>query len=71
LRSLYFAVAQLVKLFRFLHYGLAVVLVLVGLKMILSERFNIPTAITLGVVAMVIVVSIAVSMLFPERNAAA
>jgi tellurite resistance protein TerC len=70
LRSLYFAVSGLMKVFRFLHYGLSVVLVLVGLKMILSEHFEIPTAITLGSVAGVLLISILVSVIFPaDTNA--
>ena len=68
LRSLYFAVSGLMKVFRFLHYGLSVVLVLVGLKMVLSEHFEIPTAITLGSVAGVLLISILVSMIFPAES---
>ncbi len=70
LRSLYFAVSGLMKLFRFLHYGLALVLVLVGLKMIASGRVEIPIAATLGVVAAVILTSIAFSVAFPAKNLA-
>jgi tellurite resistance protein TerC len=65
LRSMYFAVSGLMKIFRFLHYGLAVVLVLVGLKMLLADYFHIPIAATLGVVAGVILISIALSLAFP------
>lgn len=68
LRSLYFAVAEMMKLFRFLHYGLAVVLILVGLKMITSEHYRVSTVVTLGVVAGVILVSILGSVVFPERE---
>jgi tellurite resistance protein TerC len=65
LRSLYFAVSGLMKVFRFLHYGLAVILILVGSKMLAGDRFRIPTAATLGIVAGVLLISIAVSMAFP------
>jgi tellurite resistance protein TerC len=51
LRSMYFAVSGLMKVFRFLHYGLALVLILVGLKMLVADYFRVPTAATLGVVA--------------------
>ncbi len=44
LRSMYFAVSGLMKIFRFLHYGLAVVLVLVGSKMLASDYVRIPIA---------------------------
>lgn len=68
LRSLYFAVAELMKLFRFLHYGLAVVLILVGLKMITSEHYRVSTLVTLGVVAGVIAVSMIASVIFREKD---
>lgn len=66
LRSMYFAVAGLMKVFRFLHYGLAVVLILVGVKMLLSDYFRIPIHATLGVVAGVLLVSVVLSIAFPE-----
>jgi tellurite resistance protein TerC len=68
LRSLYFAISGLMKMFRFLHYGLAAVLVLVGTKMLLSDRFHLPTGVTLGAIAGVLVVSVTGSILFPARK---
>lgn len=65
LRSMYFAVSRLMKVFRFLHYGLAAMLVLVGSKMIMVDYFRIPTSATLGIVAAVLLISIAVSAIFP------
>lgn len=65
LRSLYFAVSGLIKIFRFLHYGLGVVLVLVGVKMVASDYFKVPIAATLSVVAAIILISVALSMAFP------
>jgi tellurite resistance protein TerC len=70
LRSMYFAVSGLMKAFRFLHYGLALVLVLVGLKMITADYFPIPTLVTLGVVAVVLAVSVVVSVTYPGRKPA-
>jgi len=67
LRSMYFAVAGLMKIFRFLHYGLALVLILVGLKMLIDDYYPIPIAITLGVVAGVVAVSVVASVLIPAR----
>jgi tellurite resistance protein TerC len=66
LRSMYFAISRLMKLFRFLHYGLAVMLVLVGMKMLTAEYYRIPTLAMLGVVAGVILISIAISAVFPS-----
>ena len=68
LRSMYFAVSGLMKIFRFLHYGLAVVLVLVGLKMLLSDYFRVPITVTLAVVAAVLLVSIAISVAYPAKT---
>ncbi len=68
LRSMYFAVAGLMKIFRFLHTGLALVLVLVGLKMITGDRFPVPTHVTLGIVAGVLAVSITASVMFPKKG---
>ena len=69
LRSMYFAVSGLMKVFRFLHYGLALVLILVGLKMIIADRFPVPAHVTLGVVAGVLLVSIVASIAFPAKSA--
>jgi tellurite resistance protein TerC len=67
LRSMFFAVAGLMKIFRFLHYGLAVILILVGVKMLLGDYFEIPIGVTLGSVALVLVVTIALSIAFPAK----
>jgi tellurite resistance protein TerC len=71
LRSLYFAVSGLMNTFRFLHTGLALVLVLAGLKMIASDRFPIPTLVALAVVAGVLAVSVVASVMFPEKSSGA
>ena len=68
LRSMFFAISGLMKVFRFLHYGLAVVLILVGLKMIAADYFRVPIAATLGVVAGVLLTSILLSTAFPVIN---
>lgn len=70
LRSMYFAVSGLMKVFRFLHYGLAVVLMLVGVKMLASDYFKIPIHDTLAVVAAVLLISILLSVAFPEKGKA-
>jgi len=68
LRSMYFAVSGLMKVFRFLHYGLALVLILVGLKMITADYFLVPTLVTLGVVGGVLLLSIAASIALPAKS---
>lgn len=69
LRSLYFALAGVVKLFRFLHYGLALILGFVGTKMVIVDLYKIPIALSLCVIAAILVVSIALSVAFPKREA--
>jgi len=70
LRSLFFAVSGLMKAFRFLHTGLALILVVVGVKMMAADYFKVPTLAMLGVVAAVLTVSIVASILIPapERH---
>jgi tellurite resistance protein TerC len=62
LRSMFFAVSGLMKMFRYLHTGLAVILVLVGAKMIAADYFKVPTLAMLGAVAGVLAVSLAASV---------
>ncbi|MGA7890858.1 MAG: TerC family protein [Candidatus Sulfotelmatobacter sp.] len=71
LRSMYFAVSGFMKAFRFLHTGLGLVLILVGLKMVTSDRFPIPTLVTLAVVAGVLAGSVIASVMFPENTSRA
>jgi tellurite resistance protein TerC len=68
LRSMYFAVSQLMRVFRFLHVGLALVLVLVGLKMIAADYYRVSTLVTLGVVASVFAVSVLASIAYPAPS---
>jgi tellurite resistance protein TerC len=68
LRALYFALAGVMNVFHFLHYGLSVILIFVGVKMILSHWFKIPIGIALGVVAGVLIVSVAASLIWPEKK---
>jgi tellurite resistance protein TerC len=69
LRSMYFAVSRLMKIFRFLHTGLALILVLVGVKMILANYVHVPTMLTLSVIALVLLISVAASLAFREKAA--
>jgi tellurite resistance protein TerC len=50
LRALYFALAGLIGLFKQLHYGLAIVLMFIGAKMVASRFIEIPITVTLGVI---------------------
>jgi tellurite resistance protein TerC len=68
LRSMFFAVSGLMKVFRFLHNGLALVLIVVGLKMMTAHYFRVSTLATLGIVAGILIVSIAASVLVPQKQ---
>ncbi|HUJ09845.1 MAG TPA: TerC family protein [Verrucomicrobiae bacterium] len=68
LRSLYFALKGAMDMFHRLHYGLSVILVFVGAKMILSHYFQIPIGVALSVVAAILIVSIAASLIWPEKK---
>ena len=70
LRSLYFALSGLMKLFHYLNYGLAVVLMFIGAKMLVSFRYNIPTWIVLTVIAGVLAISVIASLLTPKKRSA-
>jgi len=62
LRSLYFALAQMMNRFQYLHYGLSLILILIGLKMIGSHYVSVPTEWMLGTVLGVLCVSVAASL---------
>lgn len=75
LRPLFFLLAGLVKIFRFLQYGLAVVLVLIGIKMVVEEAadtfgFHLPEImeapfLSLAVISVVFTIAIIFSKMFP------
>src|SRR4029077_7920460 len=58
LRSMYFALAGMMEMFRYLHYGLSLILIFVGGKMLVSHYLEIPTVVALGSVAGVLLISV-------------
>jgi len=64
LRALYFALADILPRFRFLHQGLAAILIFVGVKMLASERRQIPTHISLSVIAGILALTVLASLLY-------
>ncbi len=68
LRALYFALAGIMVLFRFLSVGLSVVLMFVGGKMLISEVYHVPVGWSLGVIAGVMAASIGASLIFPSKE---
>lgn len=68
LRALYFAMAGLMKLFYYLKYALGIILAFVGVKMLIADLVDLPNLLALGIIALIFVVSIVLSILFPPKN---
>jgi tellurite resistance protein TerC len=68
LRSMYFALAGMMEMFEYLHYGLATVLVFIGGKMLAAHYYEMPTAMALGGVAGILVISVVGSVAFPRKK---
>ncbi|MFY9269614.1 MAG: TerC family protein [Candidatus Manganitrophaceae bacterium] len=66
LRSLYFALAGIMQLFHYLHYGLSAILIFVGGKMLVSGVYKVPIGAALGVIAGILLLSVAASILLPK-----
>lgn len=62
LRAMYFLLADVAQRFTLLQYGLALVLVFIGIKMLLIDLYKIPVVWSLGTVALLIVGSVALSL---------
>ena len=68
LRALYFVLAGFMEMFHYLKYGLSLILVFVGAKMVMSDLVEIPTSVALGVVATILLVSAVVSLFAPRES---
>jgi tellurite resistance protein TerC len=68
LRSLYFLLAGAVQRFHYLRYGLAAVLVLVGVKMLIAEIYHVPIALSLALVATFLGAAIVASLVRARRT---
>jgi len=71
LRSLYFALAGIVDMFKYLHYGLAGILVFVGAKMALMDVYKIPIWISLFIILAILLISIIISLYHARTTEAA
>ncbi len=69
LRSLYFALAGLIHRFTYLHYGLAAILVFVGLKMLAADFYKVPVLLSLLIIIGILAVSIIASLIRTKNNA--
>lgn len=68
LRALYFALAGMMHRFHYLHYGLSAILIFVGGKMLASDIYKIPIGISLAIVIVMLIGSVAASLLWPEKE---
>jgi tellurite resistance protein TerC len=68
LRSMYFALAGMIEIFHYLHYGLSAVLIFIGAKMLVSHFYTIPTEWALGTVGGLLAISIVASLVFPTTT---
>jgi tellurite resistance protein TerC len=67
LRAMYFLLAGMHERFHLLTYGLAIVLVLIGAKMLLIDVYKVPVAWSLGVTAGVLALTMVLSLLIPPK----
>jgi len=69
LRALYFLLADMAERFHFLKYGLALVLMFVGGKMLVVDWFHVPTLISLLVIGLIVAGSILISLMVTKSKA--
>lgn len=68
LRAMYFLLADMAERFHLLKYGLAVILMFIGVKMLLLEVYKIPVGIVLGMVGLILLVSVVASLVTTRRS---
>ena len=68
LRSLYFLLANFIHMFSKLPYGLAIILAFIGVKMLIAPWYHITSPVSLGIVGGVLVISVLVSIMFPDKK---
>jgi len=67
LRAMYFLLADMAERFHLLKYGLATILMFIGVKMLLLDVYKIPTGIALGIVGLILLVSVVASLVTSRR----
>jgi tellurite resistance protein TerC len=68
LRSLYFALAGSLKHFTYLHYGLALILIFVGIKMLITDFYKLDPFVSLSVIAAILIGSIGASFIWKPKT---
>ncbi|MTD37976.1 TerC/Alx family metal homeostasis membrane protein [Erwinia sp. CPCC 100877] len=68
LRAMYFLLAGVAERFSMLKYGLAVILVFIGIKMLIVDFYHIPIAVSLGVVGGILTITLLINAWVNKRN---
>lgn len=68
LRSLYFALAGVLERYTHINYGIAAILMFVGVKMIISDRYHVPVEISLCVILGILVIAVIASIIIDKRR---
>ncbi|WP_297333795.1 TerC/Alx family metal homeostasis membrane protein [Flavobacterium sp.] len=68
LRALYFLLANFMHMFSRLHYGLAIILSFIGVKMLIGPFYHISSPVSLAVVGGILIVSVITSFMFPVKE---
>lgn len=68
LRAMYFLLAGVAERFSMLKYGLSVILVFIGFKMLIMDLYHIPIAVSLSVVAGILVLTLVINVFVNHRN---
>jgi tellurite resistance protein TerC len=69
LRSLYFVLAGVVDRFRYIRVGLAAILIFFGARLLLGDVIEVPTGVSLGVIALALTLSVVASLKWPGPSA--
>ena len=68
LRAMYFVLAGIIDKFHYLKIGLSMVLIFIGFKMLIIDIFKIPIGYSLGVIAIILTLSVVLSLLKPKLD---
>jgi tellurite resistance protein TerC len=68
LRALYFLLSDMAARFRLLKYGIALVLIFIGIKMVLAYWMHLPILLALGVIVAILTTTIVLSILIPSKG---
>jgi tellurite resistance protein TerC len=68
LRAMYFAVASFMRSFHYLHYGFASIIMILGIKMLMSDVYQVPVTLSLVLIVLVLMISMIASLLLPRAE---